>query len=302
MIKFKHILFIAIAGVLLYACSNGGSSVDNFNHEAQAVIDNDTLVDFLKKHYYDEGEEKIKPLVSGQIALFDNTDLITRDIKENDIDYKLYILKLKEGDDDPVIPKGFPNVVDSVYVKYEGHRIIRTDSLAENNFDKNTIWFRMDGVIRGWTYGIANTFKGGENITDINNPDNGNINYINGGKGILFIPSGLAYRNTGTVSIPGNSNLVFYVNLWDLYKIPDADRDNIDSLDEDLDGDGKPWNDNSDDDSTPDYLDTDDDNDGVLTKYEDANGNGDPRDDFSDPDNPTVPDYLNSKIKNSTEE
>ena len=43
----------------------------------------------------------------------------------------------------------------------------------------------------------------------------------------------------------------------------------------------------------------------VKTKYgestilhvEDANGDGDPRNDFSDPSNPTLPDYLNPKIK-----
>jgi len=34
-----------------------------------------------------------------------------------------------------------------------------------------------------------------------------------------------------------------------------------------------------------------------LTINEDANGDGDPRNDFSDPSNPTLPDYLNPKIK-----
>jgi len=53
MIKFKHVFYTAIIGTLLYACgSDSNSPVDNFDHEAQAIIDNDSLVAFLKNNYY----------------------------------------------------------------------------------------------------------------------------------------------------------------------------------------------------------------------------------------------------------
>jgi RHS repeat-associated protein len=48
----------------------------------------------------------------------------------------------------------------------------------------------------------------------------------------------------------------------------DSDQDGIYDLFEDVNNDGNVANDNSDDDTTPDYLDTDDDGDGILTSYE----------------------------------
>ena len=39
-----------------YACDddNFGAPVDNFDYAGQAIIDNDSLVDFLGKHYYND--------------------------------------------------------------------------------------------------------------------------------------------------------------------------------------------------------------------------------------------------------
>ncbi|MFH6981797.1 Ig-like domain-containing protein, partial [Marinoscillum luteum] len=72
----------------------------------------------------------------------------------------------------------------------------------------------------------------------------------------------------------------------------DSDGDGVSDLEEDIDGDGDPTNDDSDDDGTPDYLDTDDDGDGVLTEDEDTDGDGDPTNDDSDGDG--TPDYLDT--------
>ncbi|MCH3885074.1 hypothetical protein [Tenacibaculum aquimarinum] len=97
-------------------------------------------------------------------------------------------------------------------------------------------------------------------------------------------------------SIPGNSNLIFYIELWDIVVNTDHDQDGIPSIEEDLDGDGDPRNDDTDENFIANYGDADDDGDGKLTKEEDRNGDGDPRNDFNDPDNPTIPDYLNPNI------
>ncbi|NVK08841.1 MAG: FKBP-type peptidyl-prolyl cis-trans isomerase [Tenacibaculum sp.] len=288
MIKFKHLLCTAIIGTLLYACgSDSNSRVDNFDHEAQAIIDNDSLVAFLKNNYYNEVLDSVKPITNNETSLFDDVKLVTKEVTENDINYKLYYYVNRVGTPDE--DKGFPTVMDSVYAKYRGQRIVRKDSLSPD-FDKNTAWFSLNQVIKGWTYSFVH-FKGGNNVTN-----DGPINYENGGKGILFIPSGLAYANRGTGNIAPNSLLMFYIELWDLVPDTDDDQDGVASINEDPDGDGNPRNDDTDKDNVPNYLDTDDDGDGVLSKDEDKNGDGNPANDFSDPNKPNVPDYLNRDI------
>lgn len=288
MIKFKHLLCTAIIGTLLYACgSDSNSRVDNFDHEAQAIIDNDSLVAFLKNNYYNEVLDSVKPITNNETSLFDDVKLVTKEVTENDINYKLYYYVNRVGTPDE--DKGFPTVMDSVYAKYRGQRIVRKDSLSPD-FDKNTAWFSLNQVIKGWTYSFVH-FKGGNNVTN-----DGPINYENGGKGILFIPSGLAYANRGTGNIAPNSLLMFYIELWDLVPDTDDDQDGVASINEDPDDDGNPRNDDTDKDNVPNYLDTDDDGDGVLSKDEDKNGDGNPANDFSDPNKPNVPDYLNRDI------
>jgi MYXO-CTERM domain-containing protein len=56
---------------------------------------------------------------------------------------------------------------------------------------------------------------------------------------------------------------------------PDDDGDGVDTVDEDLDMDGDPTNDDTDMDGVPNYLDADDDGDGVLTKFESLDGDTD---------------------------
>lgn len=275
---------------IAYACNqdNLNPFVDNFDHESQALIDNDSLIDFFETHYYDDVMDSIQPMVSEAIPLIDDPRLLIQNITENEIDYKLYVFIQSEGNPNP--DKGYPTVVDSVLVKYKGQYLNTTDELVDFE-DRlfSPVWLRLNSVIRGWSHGFTN-FKGGENVTD-----NGPISYINGGKGILFIPSGLGYRNFGTPIIPPNANLVFYIELFDIVENTDHDNDSVPSILEDPDSDGDPRNDDTDNDNIPNYLDEDDDNDGVLTRNE-GGEDGDPTNDFSDPDRPTLPDYLNPNI------
>ena len=289
--KIKNILAITFVIILIHSCGSDTSvAIDDFDHEAQALIDNDTLVQFFKNHYYDISTDAVKALVPGQIALHDDEDnLKSMSITENDIDYTLYYYTTHIGT--PSIDKGKPSVMDSVFVKYNGQRIVNTDSISGTFDSNNNIWFKLNGAIRGWAHGFTN-FKGGDNITD-----NGPITFENGGKGVLFIPSGLAYANFGSGNILPNECLLFYIDLYDFVKDTDHDNDGVASIFEDPDGNDDPRNDDTDGDGLINYIDRDDDGDGVLTINEDTNGDGNPANDFNDINNPTLPDYLNPAIK-----
>ena len=287
----RKLLFLFLSILLIgYACNddNFGVQVDDFDYEGQALVDNDSILVFLENHYYNDAIDSVQPLVTGATSLLNDSRLIIQDVTDFDVDYKLYVFVKSVGN--PVPDKGYPTEVDSVLVKYKGQYFNSTVELID--FDERTVnplWLTLNSVIRGWSHGFTN-FKGGENITN-----NGPITYANGGKGVLFIPSGLAYGQFGTAGIPPSSSLMFYIELYDIVENTDHDLDSVPSILEDPDGDGDPRNDDTDGDGFPNFSDPDDDNDGVLTKDE-GGADGDPTNDFNDPNNPTLPDYLNPDI------
>ena len=95
---------------------------------------------------------------------------------------------------------------------------------------------------------------------------NGTITHIDFGNVLVFIPSGLGYFNS---SIAGQSYnpIAFQIKLFSR-KENDQDRDRLLSNSEDLNGDGDFYNDDTDGDKIPDFLDIDDDGDGFTTKSE----------------------------------
>lgn len=292
MIKIKNIFIAALLSVLIYSCNNSGTGfTDNFDHAAQALKDSDTLIKYLSNHYYDSSVDSIKPLVTGKTALIDDVNLKTQDITEQEVDYKLYYYIVNPGSPDPV--KGNPTVMDSILTKYQGRQITATNFVEVFETQNTASWFTLDAVVRGWANGFTH-FKGGKNITG-----NGPITYENTGKGYLFIPSGLGYRNVQSGNIAPNRCLIFKIELLDIVENTDHDNDGLMSLleIEDATKESDPRKVDTDGDRLPNYIDADDDGDGVPTIKEDANGDGDPRNDFSDPANPTLPDYLNPKIK-----
>lgn len=304
MTKLKNLLLLLIATVIIYSCDDTNFFNDPFadvDHEALAISDNDSIVKFLTNHYYDSVLDSVKPIETGQVALIDDEKLETISVTENDIDYKLYVYVAVVGNSGSDPDKGNPTKTDSVFVKYSG-RTMSGSSFSDVDFDSNTtgIWFNLLSVIDGWTHGFTK-FKGGELKKDpvTGGAFNGPITYLNGGKGVLFIPSGLGYPSSNTNNYSSSlvdTNLMFYVELLDLVKDTDHDNDSVPSIFEDIDLDGDVSNDDTDEDGLPNYFDTDDDGDGVLTKDEDANGDGDPTNDFSDPNQPNIPDYLNADI------
>ncbi len=288
MIKFKNILIVAIASILIYACSDDNPLVDDFDHAAQASKDQDTLVKYLSSFYYDVTIDSIKPLVDGKTALIDDVNLKVQDVVENEIDYKLYYYVVREGTPNPI--KGFPTVMDSVLTKYQGSQI-ENNTAKVFEFRLSPNWFTLDAVIRGWSEGFTH-FRGGENVTN-----NGPITYINSGKGYIFMPSGLGYRNFMSGAVEANACLVFRIELLDLVEDTDHDNDGLASIleIEDASVESDPKRVNTDGDSFLNYKDADDDNDGKLTIDEDANNDGDPRND--DANGNGIPDYLDPDTK-----
>jgi hypothetical protein len=270
--KIKNVLIILTIGLVIYAC--GKDDEESFDAAGQAILDDAELIEYLETHYLNEDDGGIWTIDADQTPLINQVD--TQEIIENDIDYKLYYLTEEEG------TTINPEVTDSVLTTYTGMLL---DSTVFDR-SRNLTWFSLTSVIRGWSYGFTN-FKGGNKII---NPDE-SFYYEEYGEGYLFIPSGLAYGNRGSSSIPPNSPLVFEITLQDVNPA-DHDNDSILSNIEDLNGNFNPNDDDTDGDNVPNYLDVDDDNDGILTKDEDANGDGDPTNDDTDGDG--IPDYLDS--------
>jgi len=272
--KFRNLFTALTIGFVLFSCGGGDSSSADYDAAGQSLKDDVTLIEYLQTHYLNEEDGGIWTITNGETPLIDQVE--TQNITKDDVSYKLYYLVQNEG----VLMS--PSRSDSVLTTYTGMML---DSVV---FDARTtnIWFSLAGLIDGWGYGLSN-FKAG---TKVLNEDE-SFYYENSGKGILFIPSGLGYKNIAQSYIPENSPLIFQITLNDVNE-SDDDNDGILSKLEDLDGDGDVKNDDTDGDTVPNYLDVDDDNDGILTKDEDANGDGNPLNDDTDGDG--TPDYLDT--------
>ncbi|WP_233188581.1 hypothetical protein [Tenacibaculum sp. SG-28] len=81
---------------MIYSCGDSGDEIVDFDHEAQAIIDNDSIVKFLKNNYYNSTTKTIDSLLSGETPLFNDVNLITKDVNQFDIDYKLYVYVINQ--------------------------------------------------------------------------------------------------------------------------------------------------------------------------------------------------------------
>ena len=280
--KITYTVAILILITVFFSCNKDNNN-NNFDPVAQAKIDDDLLVDYLQSHYYKPAEDNepfgaIDTILNNETPLF-NT-VTTQDINIDNIDYKLYYLTLNVGAHDA------PTRFDSVFVKYRGFTLdsIKFDEVT--NFNTVRSWLTLTDVIQGWRFGFRH-FKSGDNNTRPNQA----ISFENTGKGVLFIPSGLAFKNRRSGLIPENAPILFHIELAKVVRA-DNDNDGVLNIDEDLNGDAEVADDDTDGDNRPNYLDADDDGDGTLTKDEDTNGDGDPRNDDTDGDG--IPNYLDT--------
>ncbi len=286
--KYKSLLFLALIVIFAANC-NPDEPIVYFDHVGQAAKDNDSLVKYMQTHFVDT-DGTLKLITANETPVYNNvfTQIVHHkwdyvdDAEDREIDYKLYYYVISPG------TTIHPTRVDSTNISYKGMLLNHTV------FDQNDygIWMPLNGVIKGMSYGMER-FKGG-NWSLL--PDN-SFSYSNGGKGILFIPSGLGYAENYQTKIPSSSPLIFYVNL-NLVNRTDWDNDGILSIHEDLNLNREFTDDDTDGDTYYNYYDADDDGDGTLTKNENADPNGDGNpDDAWDSNNNEIKDYLDKLTK-----
>lgn len=171
--------------------------------------------------------------------------------------YKLYYILLNEGGGQN------PITIDSCYVKYRGWNFEN----VEIDRAQTPVWtsFPINDLFISGFRQILPVMKTAESIVE--NTD-GSVNFVNSGKCVVFIPSGLAYFNGSRgVNVPSYSNLAFQIELKALNQI-DHDNDRILSYLELYGTETDYFKQDTDGDLIPDFLDIDDDGDGFLTRNE----------------------------------
>ncbi len=313
----KKLLGLLLAIGLLSACGDDDGIVGEIIPPrllSEVALENDAeILEFLDTHFYnyedfqepiaDGFDFKIRiDTIAGENA--DRTPLSQQVIsqvinvssfefglseEENDIPHTLYYLIARQGEG------ASPTIADSVLVRYTGKLLNDTEFDASDTgiwFDLARIQAPLQGA-RGFTEATAFFNSGGEPIT---NPD-GTFDVEGFGAGMMFLPSGLGFFNSGQNLIPAYSPLVFEINVLAMVE-SDHDQDGIPSIMEDLNGNGFLYDDNTDEDEerelriqpAVDFLDLDDDNDGIRTSEEiiiDSEGNIT----FPDSDGDSIPDY-----------
>ena len=295
--KIKFYFILSMLSLALFSCSKNKDEevTPPREYSEQYPTDLKDIEEYLKTYYIEEVttdfDIKISKIPTGgtQKSIWEQTTypLEFREVNLHGLKYKLYYLVLNEGIGES------PSNVDAVFTAYKGDYLQQVTkdgvtTLTVTEFERSSNpqqFFQLTSVIRGWSE-VFPLFKKG---TYTSNSD-GTVSYKDFGAGVVFIPSGLGYYNSGSGSIPSYAPLVFNVKLYEVQR-NDQDGDGIPSYLEDLDGDGymysftnttlyptKPTTnpDDTDGDEVPDCFDVDDDGDNYTTKlersYKDANG------------------------------
>ena len=277
--KFKTLKFALLAFCMVavfVACEEEDDPIQTeFIEEdrtEQQAKDKDSILAYLNTHYYnseffqtgpnhtvddivitelEEGEE----VPAGHTLLIE--DVVIRTTTYVDVEYEYYYLVLNQGGGEA------PKFTDRVRVRYEGFFVDGSGTFDQistpEDLDLYGIAFNS-GAITAWQR-IMPEFNTATSFTISN--DN-IVSYDNYGLGVMFVPSGLGYFSFPRQGIPVYSNLIFKFELLQT-QVNDHDSDGIPSYVEDYDGSLDPFDDNTDEDASPDYIDIDDDGDGVLT-------------------------------------
>jgi FKBP-type peptidyl-prolyl cis-trans isomerase FkpA len=290
MIRIFKIAFVLTLGVLFSNCNKTDTAepIPVIPFAEQYPKDLATIETYLKSHsmttvnnpgLLDDQDVTFATVTAGDASsiwgsdpLIPKPSLLHKIVNSNGVDYKVYYISLREGTQDK------PTIVDSVYVSYRGEYIYnKTEEIlpatdpkkyktyitsTQFEINQNPVWFPLDRVISGWSE-IFPLFKSGT----FTEAANGSVTFENFGAGVMFLPSGLAYYNVGSGSIPSYSPLIFTFKLKGVNYV-DNDYDRIDSRYEDINGNGIYTDDDTDGDGRPNYLDQDDDGDNFLTKVE----------------------------------
>ena len=285
----KKLFFLLPVFLLFLQCKKEDTTepIPIRDYSEQVIVDQDLLETYLKTHTYNyedfNNESDVNIMLdtisdnnSSRVSLFEQASIKTIDVTNAEgqiTSHNLYYIIAREGSNES------PSVADSVYVAYNG---ILTDGSTFDN-SKFPIWIDLANTIEGFREGVSElrTGKFTEN-------SNGTIAYTSFGVGLFFIPSGIGYFENINSGIPEYSPLIFTVKLM-THTDTDHDNDGILSIFEDIDGDNKPFGDDSDGDNLWNMYDVDDDGDGILTVNEIDKNNDSIIDDTN---NDGIPDYL----------
>ena len=296
--KFKYYFILIITCLSLFSCSKDDNSVETVplrDFQEQFTADNITIEEYLNNYYLDldfndpnfaDKDVVIKKItdLDTQSPIMDYLDsatfpkLLSKNVELHGITYKLYYLVLREGIGEK------PCNVDGVLAAYSGEYLYKSTAnevttLTPTPFEKVIFpqsFFNLYEVVTGWSE-VFPEFKTGNNVPykDSDGKEDGTLVHTDFGAGVMFLPSGLAYYNTGKGAVPSYVPLVFSFKLYAINR-SDLDNDGIPSYLEDVNGDGymrvlatgvaNP--DDSDGDGVPDFLDIDDDGDGFTTRSE----------------------------------
>ena len=288
---FKAILLITLSISIVSCTKSDNTTVSLRDYTEQYDKDIKLIEKFLQTHYIevinhpgftdDKDVAYIEiPEGGSQTSIWNSPDLVTDfTVDQNDITYKVYYLKLRQGSG-PTSKS--PCNVDKVLTAYRGEYLytvketvgdVEVDRLKHVQFEESInpqTYFNLTSVIKGWSE-VFPKFTTGTYSANVD----GTITFNDFGAGVMFLPSGLAYYANSTASIPAYSPLVFSFKLYEIQR-NDQDGDGIDSYLEDINGDGyvrilgsgvvNP--DDTDGDEIPDFLDIDDDADTFKTKIE----------------------------------
>ena len=289
----KFYIYFSFIFILLLSCNkdDDNNTIVIRDYSEQVVDDEQTIEEYLKSHFYNYEDfensnsfevnikvriDTITDVTVNKTPLYDQVKIKTINVSNSEgieTPHRLYYIIAREG----MVSK--PSIVDSVYVTYKG---MLTDNYV---FDerKYPIWLDLASSLQGFREGVSE-LKSGE----FKQNSNGTIEYSSFGVGLFFLPSGIGYFENITADIPEYSPLIFTVSLMILVPA-DHDNDGVLSINEDIDGDGSPFYDDTDNDNLWNMYDSDDDGDGTLTINElDKNNDGI----IDDTDNDGIPDYL----------
>ena len=289
----KFYIYFSFIFILVLSCNkdDDDNTIVIRDYSEQVVDDEQTIEEYLKSHFYNYEDfensnsfeinikvriDTITDVTANKTPLYDQVKIKTINVSNSEgieTPHRLYYIIAREG----MVSK--PSIVDSVYVTYKG---MLTDNYV---FDerKYPIWLDLASSLHGFREGVSE-LKSGE----FKQNSNGTIEYSSFGVGLFFLPSGIGYFENTTADIPEYSPLIFTVSLMTLVPT-DHDNDGVLSINEDIDGDGSPFYDDTDNDNIWNMYDSDDDGDGTLTINElDKNNDGI----IDDTDNDGIPDYL----------
>lgn len=315
----KRILSVLSIALLLASCASDDNDVQITPPRLLSEVEPENrqeIIAFLKTHFYNYEDFQSPPAdfdfkirvdtIAGdnanKIPLIQQVDSAIINVSstefslndgEEDIPHQYYYLNARPG----IESKDNPSVADSTFVRYEGKLLNGT------SFDGSTtspVWFDLARIqaplqgFRGFSEGMVNFKPGGDPIV---NPD-GTFVVEDYGVGMMIFPSGLGGFNALTTGIPQYSPLIFEIDLFTI-NVSDHDNDGIPSIQEDLNGNGYLYDDNTDEadelaagfPQSVDFLDVDDDDDGTPTRDE-IIINSDGTITFPDTDGDGVPDYL----------